>query len=125
MTATIPPITEALEDYRIDPENVWVVFVASSPDARARGRPPITQPLFLADPGEAGRQQIEAIEAGDPYYLGSLSLIELKEALKSLGEQPVLEVPPGAWASFCLRKPTLSRFCCHQPFFFTRCGPPA
>ena len=91
MTATIPPITEALEDYRIDPENVWVVFIAHSPDAQARGRPPIAQPLYLADAGDAGRKQIESFDGEDPYYLGTFSFLEIKAALDGLDKQPILE----------------------------------
>lgn len=94
MTATIPPITEALKDYRIDPENLWVVFVASCPDLLERGYPAVSQPFYLADSGDAGREQIEAVESGDPHYLGSFSLVELKEALEKLDMQPVLEDEP-------------------------------
>lgn len=91
MTTTVPSISEALKDYRIDPENVWVVFIANSPDAQARGRPPIAQPLYLADAGDAGRKQIESFDGEDPYYLGTFSFLEIKAALDGLGEQPILE----------------------------------
>lgn len=98
MTSLPAALAQTLQDYRITPDVLWVVFFHTPQALQDDGQGPIMHSFVLANGAQEGVEQIRRIEGNSHAMMGCFSLTGLRQTQKELAQLPTLQAERPLWA---------------------------